>query len=310
MPDQLEHSCFGLQLANSQSWNIFFNHDTSEWITEFAEILSLKKRPPGSGIPSIYFYQSSRTILNTSNNSVKKPVNRDYLSDENWSNLDFGSLIIRSRDHYQEVVCEIVRELSFKERIINMWNSLLPIYQRVIDSGGIPLHAALIEKDGAGVLLAAPGGSGKSTCCRRLPSPWNVLSDDETLLVLDESGEFIAHPFPTWSNHILNREPRTWKVESHVPVRAIFFLEQAEEDRINPLGQGNSAVLINQSATQVCRRAWFRMEASDQRAGKEQLFVRAGNLARRIPAFSLKVSLDGRFWELIDRVLVNLVEAG
>ena len=65
--------------------------------------------------------------------------------------------------------------------------------------GGVLLHGALAERDGIGVILAAPGGTGKTTASERLPSPWQSLCDDVTLVVRDTKGNYCAHPWPTWS---------------------------------------------------------------------------------------------------------------
>jgi SynChlorMet cassette protein ScmC len=80
-----------------------------------------------------------------------------------------------------------------------------PIFMQVIDTGALPLHAGLVEREGRGALLAGPSGIGKSTCCAKIPAPWNAHSDDETIVLRDSIGRFVAHPFPTWSDNFHNR---------------------------------------------------------------------------------------------------------
>ena len=65
--------------------------------------------------------------------------------------------------------------------------------------GGLPFHATLLEYQGQGIILAAPGGTGKSTCSRRVPPPWRACCDDEVLVVKSPDGRYLAHPFPTWT---------------------------------------------------------------------------------------------------------------
>jgi hypothetical protein len=49
------------------------------------------------------------------------------------------------------------------------------------------IHAAVVEKDGAAVILPAPAGSGKSTLCAALVTRgWRLLSDELTLVRLDD----------------------------------------------------------------------------------------------------------------------------
>ena len=45
--------------------------------------------------------------------------------------------------------------------------------------GEVLLHGALAEKDGIGVILAAPGGTGKTTASDRLLAPWRSRCDEQ-----------------------------------------------------------------------------------------------------------------------------------
>jgi HprK-related kinase A len=58
------------------------------------------------------------------------------------------------------------------------------------------IHAAVVEKDGQGIILPAPPGSGKSTLCAALVGRgWRLLSDE--LAVIDPlTGELIPIPRP------------------------------------------------------------------------------------------------------------------
>jgi len=111
--------------------------------------------------------------------------------------------------------------------------------------GGVLIHGALAERDGLGVILTAPGGTGKTTASNRLPAPWRSRCDDTTLVVRDLQGNYWAHPWPTWSR-LLEEGPGgcTWDVQSAVPVKAIFFLAQAVEDRVERIGPGHAVSLL------------------------------------------------------------------
>ncbi|MEE9604789.1 MAG: SynChlorMet cassette protein ScmC, partial [Candidatus Scalindua sp.] len=195
---------------------------------------------------------------------------------------------------------------SYDLEIVNMLNSLHPIYQRVQDGGGLPLHAALLELDEKGILLAAPGDTGKSTSCRRLPDYWNPLCDDEALVVFDHENRYRAHPFPTWSEYLWKSSDKTWNVQHSVPLHAIFFLEQAESNEVFPLGEGKAAVSINQSATEVSRRLRRKLDDQTKRPLAKLQFDNACNMAKSIPSFTLRASLHGRFWEEMEKTLATL----
>jgi len=194
-------------------------------------------------------------------------------------------------------------EGDYEQSILSMRFSLFPIYQQTQVLGGLSLHAGLVGRDGKGVLLAGHKNIGKSTCCRRIPKPWHSLCDEETLIVRNEHKQYLAHPLPTWSDYLAKRSEPEWNIHSHLPISAIFLLEQANTDEVIPLGQGEAAVLINQLAMQVCCRYWNNLDYEDLRIRKAKLFENVAGLAKKIPAFSLRVSLGGRFWEEMEKVL-------
>jgi SynChlorMet cassette protein ScmC len=204
----------------------------------------------------------------------------------------------------EDVICEFRHQKgAYEQSILSMRLSLLPIYQTAEQLGGLPLHSALVKHNDMGVMLAAPKKTGKSTCCNRFPSPWQVLCDEETLIVRDDRKQFMAHPFPTWSYYAAGDDKRTWDTQQHIPVAGIFFLEKSEKDQVAPIGQGEAAAFINQTATQVCHRFWNNLSNDEVKARKKRLFQNACELAQAIPTFKLRVSLEGRFWEQIEKVI-------
>jgi SynChlorMet cassette protein ScmC len=112
-----------------------------------------------------------------------------------------------------------------------------------------------------------------------------------------------AHPFPTWSDYLWRNSKKSWQVESSVPLSAILFLEQAEANEILPIGNGETAALIYQSANQVCQKFWRRSDKATRTMQVKRIFDNACALAKTVPAYKLRASLNGRFWEEIERVI-------
>ena len=188
--------------------------------------------------------------------------------------------------------------------------------------GGLLLHGALaaVPNPGAppvpegaaddalrGVLLAGPGTVGKSTASRRLPEPWRSLSDDATLVVRDERGRYLAHPWPTWSRFHLDSGVAgpggRWDVQRAVPLHAVFFLSQAAEDRVEPLARCPAAALLLESAQPVTRPMTRLLDEREVRALHLEQLAAAERMALALPAFSLRLSLTGSFWREIEGVL-------
>jgi hypothetical protein len=88
-----------------------------------------------------------------------------------------------------------------------------------------------------------------------------------------------------------------------VPLKAACFIEQAEKDEIIPLGGGMASALINESAKVVfsCANA-FRMDTADP-GFKGKRFSNSVDIAEATPFFKLRVSMAGRFWELLENAL-------
>jgi SynChlorMet cassette protein ScmC len=282
---------FRLSLADGEKWVLTGHPDLLPWLDQLASIMQLEKGCV-DGCPRIHFCPMGGAPAST--------------PESPWNGWDHQSLRLWFHDRKLEVLCEVNNSEGHETEIMNMWYALHPIYWGAIRSRGQPFHAALTERGGKGIILAAPGGTGKSTCCRRLPQSWKPLCDDEVLVLRDDSGGYRAHPFPTWSDYLWYRAKNTWNIEYHLPLQAVFFLSHAESDVCEPLGEARAAACINDSAAQVCRKYWQRKEGELRRAFTGRVFANACELAKAVPAFKLGISLNGRFWEEMERALDGL----
>lgn len=292
-----------IHLANGQGWRIILTEGVKSWVAKLASILELGACDR-NGHPRLIFiwrksgeesWRDSVCRLNT--------TRTEGLPVSGWNVRNLEWLRVWYHSDVPDVICEMGAQEEDEHDILRMRLSLQPIYQRAQDSGGLPLHAALVEWNATGILLAASANTGKSTCCHRLRSPWKTLCDDETLVIMDDQKQYLAHPFPTWSDCLVKGVNRTWNVQDSVPLSAIFFLEQAGADEVLPMGQGQAAVLAYQSAIQVGHRNLMNLHREEIRIHKRKLFENACDLTRSIPAFKLKVSLLGQFWKEMEKAL-------
>jgi SynChlorMet cassette protein ScmC len=286
-------------LSDGSQWWLTGVKEYNQWIAKLAAIMELPKCALNSS--SKLFFSNMGDIYD-----VRDRLNAVALSpltDAGWVCLDYKIFRIWRHNRFPDVICEIKNDDFYEREYLNMWFCLQPIYQRSIRKGGLPLHAGLAELEGRGILLVGPANMGKSTCCRRLPHYWKPLCDDEVLVVLDKSRKYQAHPLPTWSDYLCKRAQNTWNVQYSVPLYGVFFLEQSEGDEVVAVGEGQAAVLMAESATYVCEKFGRAMAREDQIQFRRELFNNASEIARTIPAFILRVSLHGRFWEEIEKVL-------
>lgn len=181
----------------------------------------------------------------------------------------------------------------------------LVIARQAQNQGGILLHGALVERDDCGVILAGPGRVGKTTASRRLPAPWRSLSDDATLVVRGRDGAYWAHPWPTWSRFMSDGPGGTWDVEYAVPLQGIFFLQQAQQDRVEPVAQGQAVCLLVELAEHTSWSMSHRVGEDEERAIRLQRFENICSLATTMPCYRLHLSLYGAFWKEIERVVIE-----
>jgi SynChlorMet cassette protein ScmC len=293
-----------MRLANGHGWYITATEETRTWVERLANIMKLETCEV-SEYPKLIFVRGN----SSKNHTDEILLSIKQFSMNGWELHDLRAIRVWIHHDVPDVICEIGYEKDYKYDhvhdfdIAKMLLSLYPIYQRELKSGGLPIHAGLIERKDKGILLAARGSTGKSTCCRRIPPPWHPLCDDETLIVFNSMGQYIVHPFPTWSDRIQKRSERTWDIQQHVSLSTIFFLEQAKNDEVISIGQGQAAILINQMANQVCCRNWTNLELEKQGLFRKELFSNSCELAKKIPAFILRVSLSGQFWKEIESVM-------
>jgi len=218
-----------------------------------------------------------------------------------------GRLVPRSQDSRTECEDSAVLTLPLAEHRAGRYVQLVELSSCLArdaqSRGGVLLHGALAEKEGRGVILAAPGGTGKSTASERLPGSWRSLSDDAALVVRGARGGYCAHPWPTWSRFFAGDPAETWPVREAVSLEAIFFLSQASADRTQSLGPGHAVTMLVESAEQASLPMTRGMTAKEARAVRLQRFDNLCALAQAVPAHVLHLSLEGSFWQEIERVI-------
>lgn len=286
-----ERVSYGIRLADGTSWEIAADEGAASRLKLYARILGLHKAGNGD----------ARRLLLASD--VNPP---GVFSDKPaWQVKDLQVLRLHYHGERSEVVCGVGPRGSRTEEFLKLRYSLFPIFENAQEKGGIPFHAALIEREGAGFLIAASGGTGKTTCCRRIPPPWKPLCDDDTLVVKAGKGDYRAHPFPTWSRYIEGACRETWDVQRSVPVRALFFLERAEaaEEAAVPLKDWEAAIRACRQESHILNCILHGLAQEECRRLRSAFFRSVADFVTEVPAYVLRAKLDGTFWKHIERVL-------
>ena len=238
---------------------------------------------------------------------ISKPSKRSNLFrllvqvDRHTSAADFS--VPLASENNGVVTCVLSPSRRWGSPYINLVKLSLILAREAQSLGGVLIHGALAERDGMGVILAAPGGTGKTTASNRIPSPWQSLCDDTTLVVKDPQGNYWAHPWPTWSRFLDGEPGGTWNVQNAVSVKGIFFLVQAVKDQVEHVGSGKAVCLLEESVGQVSTFTAPGAGKEELRALHLEQFNNLCALARIIPAHLLHITLTGPFWQEIEKAL-------
>jgi len=282
-----------LRLNQENTWRISADDDRRALLDEMARVMELEPADASNFAVDLMFTgpEAVSSLLKSRHGDA------ELLYEDAHQKLWW--LAAQSR-----AVCELSPGIEGNDVYQTLRMAVQLIHHHNCLHGGLTLHGALVEFDGRGVVLAAKGGTGKSTCCRRLPGNWKAWCDDETLVVRKPAGGFVAHPFPTWSHFLDGHGDRTWSTETGIQLHAICFLQQSTLVGSQPLPGFEAAMWIYHSVFPIyTRRLGRRLGEKDKRAFNTRLFSNSCDLARTVPSHVLQVNLNGSFWDEIVEVL-------
>ncbi len=300
LSEGLQHN---LALADGSRWVIDAGDDeAASIVTQLGNAMQLPVRSPSASAP--------RHMIRMSRTGAAEPsqhgIVRHLLVLVDTHNPEASPATRHSPLPFEDAdpaVC-VLRSLTHREGLFIQLMELSSIFAHDAQTrGGVLLHGALAEKDGIGVILAAPGGTGKTTASDRLPAPWRSLCDDTTLVVRDSQGSYWAHPWPTWSRFLRGESGGTWDVRNAIPLKGLFFLAQAVEDRAEPVGPGHAVSLLVECAGQASQLMTRSLSKEEVRTLRLEQFNNLCALAQAVPTHVLHISLTGAFWREIEQAL-------
>ncbi len=190
---------------------------------------------------------------------------KDYLCEEDH----IADIVIDAGQYRPEVYPE-----SLSEESVVYLESGWQFYAKLIEFGGLMLHASAVELDGRAYLFSGPSGMGKSTHTRLWQQIFGaeaqVFNDDKPAL-RREDGRWYAYGTPWCGKDGINQNKR-------VPLAGICFLKRGQENVIRCLGEKD---VIGHVLYQTLHQ--FRTAER-----LEPLLDSLGRLVREIPVFELE----------------------
>jgi SynChlorMet cassette protein ScmC len=289
---------YGFRLADSQTWGIQPGKDTGEWADEFTRLLGLD--PVQAHPDETIRLERLQSLSGPEDGGLRAPHG---CAGTGWHLRTSPFMELWRHPALREIICGLHDTQNFLQVKEQMRCALFPVYDLTLRRGGLPLHGALVEQGGRGVLLVGRSGVGKSTACRRLPPRWDVLGDDLALTVRRPGGGFAVHPLPTWSAVGEASGEKTWDIQRGVCLSAVFFLTQAAEDEILPAGKAMATVILADAAMTIFQSVRMKDRSVEKKLLGGNAFANAAAMAKSVPTYILRLSLTGRFWERIEEIL-------
>ncbi|MBP5776536.1 MAG: hypothetical protein J6W56_03195 [Prevotella sp.] len=191
-----------------------------------------------------------------------------------------GKYVLMCSRDYSEMTLYISRKPYYEEVVQRWLTPDIPMSSAIraaCEAGmtmrdGMPLHAALVEKDGYGVVFLGPSGMGKSTQAKLWVEHQGadfIIGDRPGLRRID--GQWIGFGMPWDGKDAI-------KQQKQVPIRALISLEQAPENSIRRLTKQEAMIVL---LNQVMMPMW-------DDAAMGLLTPLMGHLATEIPFYHLK----------------------
>jgi len=168
---------------------------------------------------------------------------------------------------------------------------------RLLELGGVVLHSAGLVKDGAAFLLLGRSGAGKTTAARLgMARGAEVLSDDLNALVVDGSSGGAGDG----AGCVVLKLPFTGDLGERralrppAPLGGLLRIVQDRDDALAPLSRAETLACLLACAPFV------NVDPHRRERLEQVLLALAAAAARR--AFTLRFSLSGGFWSIIDMI--------
>ena len=147
----------------------------------------------------------------------------------------------------------------------------------IIDKGGFFLHCSCLKYKDEAIIFTAPSGTGKSThsaLWRRHFGDDVVMINDDKPLVREKDGRFYIYGTPWNGKHSIGNN-------TSAPIKAIVFLQQAPENKAEPISPIDAMALLLQQTV-----------LPSDKAELSKLLDMLGRLVENIPMYRLGCTIS------------------
>ena len=148
------------------------------------------------------------------------------------------------------------------------------------------IHASGVSRDGKGFVFSGRSGSGKSTIA--LLSSQETVLNDEAVIVEKQNGDFRIRSTPFNGRFKI-------KKNSSAPLKAVFLLEHAKENRLELLSKAD---FVRKFVKEVIFSA--PLLSMDKEKAFSEMLGFCSRLVEEVPTYQLCFRPDRNFWKCIE----------
>ena len=243
-----------------------------------------------SPYPTDELAQGAKEVYNKDQWRIFKTDNAWIYRFTSLSPLDPGHAAVGKFSHDHQVVeiypVDIGKEQYRSGRFtaLTLFNSDQILFSKLLcDRNGVIIHANGFDIGGNGILLAGVSGAGKSTLSQMLKKRGaNILCDDRMFVRRDED---IFNIYGNWCHGTV---PDTSALSA--PLKAVFFLEQADENLLEKIEDRNA---VTHRVLQALVRPFLSLD------GWTQTFQTIEAFVRKVSCYRLQFDLSGDICDMI-----------
>ena len=294
---------YKIKLTEDSETSIICLDGEHPWLNEYIQEISVSSKSTLQGRRVfIITYDPQRKSCDDIIDKVYK-LTGDMLPRSGWLGRYAFSYHLWRHPGCDDLIFEVKRDQKEKFRNYQLAAGLVYLLYEAVFWGpeqGLPLHAACIERDGAAFLLCGDSGTGKSTCCQRIPFPWRALTDEETLVARSSNGGYFARALPNLADLTRQNTVRAYNVPYALPISALFFLQKANADQLHKIVGAEATIKVVKAAESVFVR--YHNHINDKISFRKRQLENAVLLIKSVPNFVLSVFREGAFWRTMEEV--------
>jgi hypothetical protein len=272
----------------------------------------------------------SRYATNQTPSDDPSGVRIDFVANAKWLHVRYGDgteFLIDGRG--TNVLASWVPPFTIEDACVYL---LGPVFGIVLRLRGVTcLHASAVDVGGAAVVIAGPGGAGKSTTAALFADRGHAVLSDDVCVLVDRDGEWLVEPaYPriglwpdavetlfgaadrlplqtvNWDKRYLDLRSNGYRFQSEPrPLRRIYMLNGRESD------SGAPAVSVLAPRDQVARlieNAYVNYVVDDRMRVRD--FVTLTRLASQVPVRRLVAHADPSRLPQLREAILRDVDAG